>query len=196
YGAATRGARVAFFGFDALARRAALELERTGTQIIAVADRSGGVYDAAGLNVMSLIKHVECEEVVFGYSEAAGIPVHDLLNESCDALILCGPERLVHSTSARVVFEAGGEFKGQLPARTPLIPSLLADFGLSFAAFCEWRKNSSGGFSDLDGLRGLPVHVRNTWREVYEYSQRHELSLRAASLAVALSRVAEAMRMK
>lgn len=188
--------RVAFLGFDPLARRMALELERTGTRIVGIADRSGGVFDASGLHLSTLVQHVEREQVLFGCPEAQPISVEDLLNEPYDVLVLCAPEGLMQSTSARLVFETGGHVHFDLPAKTSVIPPLLADFGLSFASFCEWRKNSSGGFTDVDGLRGLPVHVRNTWREVYEYAQKREMTLRAAALTLAVSRVAEAMRLK
>ena len=196
YGIVATGARVTFLGFDALARRMALELERTGTRIVAVADRSGGVCDRSGLNVTPLIQHVEREQVLFGYPEAKSISTDELLSESCDALVLSTPDGLMQSAAARVIFEAGGQLQSNLPIKTPVVPALLADFGLSFGAFCEWRKNSSAGFTDVDGLRGLPVHVRNTWREVHDYAQKHELTLRAAALNLAVSRVAEAMRLK
>ena len=196
YGLPGKGARVALLGFDQTARRLALELERSGTRIVAVADQSGGVHDPAGLNVGLLIGHSEKEQVVFGYPEAQPITIDDMLRLSCDALILCGPDGLRQHPVARVIFEAGGEVQCTLPAKTSVIPPLLADFGLNFAAFCEWRKNSCGGFAEVDGLRGLPVHVRNIWREVWDYAQRHELTLRSAALTLAVSRVAEAMRMK
>lgn len=196
FGVAAKGATVAIVGFDQHVQRVALELERTGTRVIAIADRTGGVHERRGINTSLVIQHVEREHVLLGYNEAEPISVNDLLKLSCDALILCGPEPVAQSTAARVVFEAGGERKCAVPSKAVVIPSLLADFGLSFASFCEWRKNSCGGFAEGDGLRGLPVHVRNTWREVWDYAQRHELTLSSAACALAVSRVAEAMRMK
>ncbi len=196
YGTALKGGNVDLLGFDPLARRIASELERSGSRIVAVADRSGCVYDAAGLNIASLTQYVEHESVVFGYPQADSIPLADLLNHSCDALILCASEGLTDLPAARMVFEAGGELHCDVPHSTPVIPALLADFGLSFASFCEWRKNSCGGFAEVDGIRGLPVHVRNIWRQVHEYGEKHELSLRRAATTLAISRVAEAMRLK
>lgn len=196
YGIAARGARVTMLGFDNLARRMALELERSGARITAIADRSGAVYEDAGLNIASLVQHVEQEQVLFGYREATPIPADDLLNQTCDALILCSSEGLMQPTKANVVFEAGGEVQPGFPTNTPVVPALLADFGLHFAAFCEWRKNSSGGFAEVDGLRGLPAYVRKIWHEVHDYAQKYDLTLRSAASVIAVSRVAEAMRMK
>ena len=196
YGLHANGAAVVIMGFDSLARHIAMELERTGTRIIAIADRSGAVYDGNGLNIASLSAHVEREAMVYGYPDAKAISADELLHENCEALILAGPEPLLQHTAARLVFEAGGYVKCTMPARTTVVPSLVSDFGLSFAAFCEWRKNSCGGFSEVDGLRGLPVHVRNTWRDVHDYAQKHGLDLDHAATALAVSRVADAMRMK
>jgi len=196
HGLTAKGARVVVLGFDPTARRMALELERTGTRIVGVADHSGALQDARGVNVALLTEHAEREQVIFGYPEAQPASMDDLLHLPCEALVLCGPQELNTSTSARLIFEAGGQAGEEVPRKTPVIPSALAGFGLSFASFCEWRKNACGGFAEVDGLRGLPVHIRNTWREVWDYSQKHELSLKRAALTLAVSRVAEAMRMK
>lgn len=195
-GTAAKGARVVMIGFDRSARRIALELERTGARVIGIADRTGGVHDDHGLNVGLLVQHSEHERGLFGYPEAEPVSLDDLLKLTSDALILCGPENLTHVAISGVIFEAGGEVHCTVPARTVVVPSILADFGLSFASFCEWRKNSCGGFAEVDGLRGLPVHVRNTWHEVWDYAQRYALTLSRAALALAVSRVAEAMRLK
>ena len=195
YGVPPKGARVAILGFDSLSRRIALELVRAGARIVGVADRSGAISDANGLNIAALVSHVDREAMVYGYPDASATTLDDLLHRECDALIVSGAEPLLQHTSARVVFEAGGEVQCTL-SRSVVVPSLLANFGLNFAAFCEWRKNSCGGFSDVDGLRGLPVHVRNTWREVHDYAQKRTLDLHHAAVALAISRLADAMRMK
>ena len=196
FGSAIQGASVALLGFDGLAQKMALELEGAGARIVAVAARSGGVHDRNGLNIALLLQHLEKERALFGYPDAQPIAVDDLLQLPCAALLLCDQSGLTQDTAARVIFEAGGEVQRSLPSKQQVIPSLLSDFGFSFAAFCEWRKNSCGGFVEVDGLRGLPVHIRDTWRELWNYAQKHELSLQRAALALAVSRVAEAMRMK
>jgi len=195
-GQPAKSARVVILGFDQTAQRLALELERTGSCIVGVADQSGGLHDDAGVNIGNLIQHVAKERVLFGYPESQSKSIDDLLHLPCDALILCGPDPLRQSIAARSIFEAGGEVQCTLPGKTLVVPSLLADFGLNFASFCEWRKNSCGGFAEIDGLRGLLTHVSNTWREVFHYSQKHDLTLQRAALALAVSRVAEAMRLQ
>ncbi|HUN87845.1 MAG TPA: Glu/Leu/Phe/Val dehydrogenase dimerization domain-containing protein [Terriglobales bacterium] len=194
FGLAAKGACIAILGFDETARRIALELERTGTRVVAIADHSGGVCDPAGLNVGLLIQHAEKEQVLFGYPEAKPISMEDLLQLKSDALLLCC-EDLGQPATAGVVFESGAKVNCVLPGKTSVIPSLLADFGLQFASFCEWRKNSWGAFSEMESLRGMPLYVRNVWQEVWDYAQRHELTVKEAALTLAVSRMAEAMRM-
>jgi glutamate dehydrogenase/leucine dehydrogenase len=77
-----------------------------------------------------------------------------------------------------------------------VIPALLADFGSMFASYCEWRKNTRAGFSEHESLRGLSCHIAETWREVYEYADEYETDLRRAAMAIGVSRMAEALRMR
>lgn len=195
-GFSAKGARVAMLGFGHAAQRMALELERCGATIVSIADRSGALHDTAGINVGLVLQHTAKEQVIFGYPDAQPVSLDEMLRLPCDALILGGPENLRQHTPANVIFECGGQVQCTLPRRAAVIPPILADFGPNFASFCEWRRNTCGGFTELDNLRGMPVLVRNVCSEVWEYAQKHELTLRRAALTLAVLRVAEALRMK
>jgi glutamate dehydrogenase/leucine dehydrogenase len=98
--------------------------------------------------------------------------------------------------AAKIIVEAGGSTAPELGCEAAVIPSMLADFGLSFADFLEWRKAKYGFCSDREIMRGMQGQIRRTWQEVSTYAHKHNLSLRKAAHIMALSKVAEVMRMK
>jgi glutamate dehydrogenase (NAD(P)+) len=190
------GSRIGVLGFDQQSHRTASELQRAGAIVVAVADHSGAIHDSSGLNIPLLIEHMEREKMIFGYPEAAAISYDEMLDFACDVLILSGPPELLRPATARFIFEAGARMCALPGSRTQVVPSLLADFGLTFASFCEWRKNTSATLAEAETLRALPAQVRNVWREVHDFSQRHALDLRRSALAIAVSRMAEALRVR
>jgi glutamate dehydrogenase (NAD(P)+) len=193
-GFAVRGTRVAILGFGPNSFHIARTLENAGGRVIAVSDRSGTACDNSGLDVSSLIDHVSREHMVFGFPEAEPASLRDICGMPCEVMLLCGPESLDIQPAARFVFEAGGSMP-EPPKEGTLIPTLLASFGLPFANYCEWRKNTSGAITDREVTRNLAVYIRTVWREVSGYARKYNLELRRAAEAVALSRMAEALRL-
>jgi glutamate dehydrogenase/leucine dehydrogenase len=190
------GVQVAMSGFDSIAQRTALELELAGARVVAVSDCSGAVCRRSGLNVELLREHVTREDVVFGFSEAQLISFSEMLNFECDVLILGDVHELPVRPAAKLMIEAGGTVARELGCEESVIPSTLSDFGLSFADFLEWRKAECGFCSEREVMRGMQGQVRRTWQEVSDHAREHNLSLRKATHVLALSRVAEAMRVK
>lgn len=191
-----RGKQIALVGFDASAQCAAVELEQAGARVIAVSDSSGAVYHRTNLNVGLLRQHVQCEGVVFGYPEAQSIGFDEMLQIPCDVLVLSDAQELHIKPVAGVVIEAGGTVTPELTNEATVVPAILGNFGLPFADFLESRKVKRDIVSEVELTRGMQTHIAQTWSEVTEYAQHHELSVAKATIAVALSRVAEAMRMK
>ncbi len=191
-----RGARVIVAGFDAVARTIAVELQKAGAKVIGVSDQSGAVFQRNGLSVASLSSFVEREKVVFGYPEADGMSFDDLLQQPSDVLVASAGQEVRTRPQATLVLEAGGKVHAELNAGSLLIPAMIGDFGLPMADFLEWRKTECGVYAETDLLRGLQAHVRKTWKEISAYADAHEMDLQGAAMALALSRVATAMRMR
>jgi glutamate dehydrogenase (NAD(P)+) len=190
------GVQVALAGFDSIAQRTAVELELAGARIVAVADCSGAVYQRAGLNLELLREHVAREDVVFGFAEAQSMSLEDMMRTECDVLALSDGHEMKAKPAAKMIVEAGGKIAPELGCDDSVIPSLLGDFGASFADFLEWRKAECGFCSDREVMRGMQGQIRRTWQEVFGYARRHNLSLRRAAQVLALAKVAEAMRVK
>ncbi|HET9697413.1 MAG TPA: Glu/Leu/Phe/Val dehydrogenase dimerization domain-containing protein [Terriglobales bacterium] len=190
------GLQIAMLGFDSLAQRTAAEFEAAGAKVIAICDCSGAVYHESGLNIETLRQHVAREDVVFGFPEAESQTLEKMIRTPCDVLILADSHDLQIRPAAKIIVEAGGSTAPELGCEAAVIPSMLADFGLSFADFLEWRKAKYGFCSDREIMRGMQGQIRRTWQEVSDYAHKHNLSLRKAAQVMALSKVAEAMRMK
>src|SRR5690349_19379072 len=80
-------ATAAVQGFGNVGSIASLSLARYGVKILAVTDAFGGAYNANGLNLWELEKHVASNKTVAGFSEAEPITNEQLLGLPCDILV-------------------------------------------------------------------------------------------------------------
>src|SRR5205085_2760027 len=80
-------------GYGNVGSVAALSLARYGVKVIAVSDVSGGVYNANGLNLWALEKHLAVNKTVAGFPEAEPISNQALLLLPCDILVPAALER-------------------------------------------------------------------------------------------------------
>lgn len=189
------GVAVAMLGFDSLAQRTAVELESAGARIVAAADCSGAVYRRAGLNIELLREHVTREDAIFGFKEGESLSFDEMLMAECDVLILGEGEAVRRKPAARFILEAGGSAAEVAAGDCTVIPALIADFGLGYADFLEWRKVECGFCSEREIMRGMQGQIHRVWQEVSGYARKHNLSMRRAAQIMALARVAEVMRM-
>ena len=196
YAVAAKGARVAMLGFDQATRRMALELERTGTRIVAVADRSGGVHDPAGLNIQLLIRTPKKNRCSLATLRLSKPP----------STICC------RSPATPWFVRPGGAAPapgGSCDLRSRWGSALYLAHEDSRHSFFARRLRPQLRFVSANGAR-TPVEAspksmasadcRSTFAtpgsEVWNYAQKHGLALPQAALTLAVSRVAEAMRMK
>lgn len=190
------GVRVAISGFDAEARAFASEIESAGTRVIAVSDQSGAIFHPTGLDVSSVIRYVQKEEVVFGYLDGQAMSEEDMLQLPADVLVLSAGHTPSLPKQARIIVEAGGRAGSAVPDDRMVVPGVVADCGSRVADCVEWRKNACGVQSERELLRGLQGLVRTTWAEVWSFAQQYELTLQQAAMVLAVSRVAETLRMR
>jgi len=189
------GAQIAMAGFGRESRLAASALDAAGGRIVAVCDRSGAVFHRSRVDLRPLLEYVDKEDVVFGYPDAQPMSAEEMMQLPCDVLLLGPGYDLVTPTKARMVVECGGIVNCSWSSKVVVVPSLLGDAGLRLADFLEWRKCTCGIVSDRELLRGMQALVRKTWSDVWEHAQKYEIRLDQSAMAVAVGRVAQAMRM-
>jgi glutamate dehydrogenase (NAD(P)+) len=199
-------ATVAIQGFGKVGRRAALELERAGARVIAVSDVRGAVRAPDGLDVFELAAYAERTGSVLGFPGGDAIANAAVLLEDVDVVIPAATEGVItHDNAdlvkARIVVEgANGPVTSvaeeALRHRGVLIvPDILANGGGVVTSYFEWVQGRQGWWWDESVVsHRLFDRMRATWALVVDRADADGIDLRIAATAVAVERVALAMR--
>src|SRR6266540_3430031 len=87
-------------GYGNVGSVAAFSLAKYGVKIIAVSDAFGGIYNAKGLDLWELEKHVEKTRGLAGFPGADPITNEQLLLTPCDILVPAALERQITEVNA------------------------------------------------------------------------------------------------
>jgi glutamate dehydrogenase (NAD(P)+) len=202
------GTRVAVQGFGNVGSVAADMMERQGMKIIAVSDKSGGVFNPQGLKVRDLLEHVRRQRFLSDYKDADHLSNEDLLALDCDVLVPAALENVINSHNAgaikaRIICEGANgptsagadrilDEKGVF-----VIPDILANAGGVTVSYFEWVQDRGGYFWDEETvnqrLERIMVH---SFEDVTTMAERHGVNLRIAAYMVAIERVAAVHRLR
>jgi glutamate dehydrogenase (NAD(P)+) len=207
-GMAVRGTTVAVQGFGNVGSVTAHLLAREGCKIVAVSDRTGGIYNAAGLDVDDLINWVKHHKTLEGYAKGESITNEELLLLDVDVLVPAALENVITTKNAakvraKIICEgANGPTSAGADAILDekgvfVIPDILANAGGVTVSYFEWVQDRGGYFwsedTVNDRLRDIMVHG---FRDVLELSKQHKVNMRTASYMVSISRVATVHRLR
>jgi glutamate dehydrogenase (NAD(P)+) len=200
------GARVAVQGYGNVGSAAARLLAGQGCRIIAVSDVRGGAYDPNGLDLAELDEYVRANGTVFGF--ATPITNADLLELDCDVLIPAAVENQItaanaHRVKAKVVAEGANgpttpEADRILNERGIfVIPDILANAGGVTVSYFEWVQDLQSFFWDEEDINAkLEKVMVRAFREVVNLARSERVDLRLAAHILAVSRVAQAIRLR
>ncbi|HSD61151.1 MAG TPA: Glu/Leu/Phe/Val dehydrogenase [Burkholderiales bacterium] len=203
-----KGARVAVQGFGNVGSISAMLMEQQGMKIIAVSDQTAAVYDAKGLDVKDMMAWTAKHRQLEGYPRGERITNADLLASDCDVLVPAALENQITADNAaqvkaRVICEGANgptaaaaddilESKGIF-----VIPDILANAGGVTVSYFEWVQDRGGYFWDEDTVnQRLERIMEQSFEQVASMSDRHQVSMRAASYMLAIERVAEVHRLR
>ena len=104
-------ARVVVHGFGSLGQAVCRRLSQEGMTLAGVSDHSGALYRADGLIVSDIAAHYRREPMLFGYSEADHVSRSELLQSTCDVLVITDgtneiQQRTCGTITANLVLEA------------------------------------------------------------------------------------------
>ena len=202
------GARVAVQGFGNVGSIAAELMEAQGMKVVAVSDKSGGVYNEKGLNVQDVIGHVRHRKFLAEYSEAQPVTNEELLTLDCDVLVPAAMENVITSQNAgkikaRIICEGAN---GPTTAGADrileengvfVIPDILANAGGVTVSYFEWVQDRGGYFWDEDTVnQRLERIMVQSFDEVAGMAARHGINLRIGAYMLAIERVAAVHRMR
>ena len=199
------GTHVAIQGFGRRARNLAEILDENGALVTAIADRSGAIMAESGIEIDALIPHVDENGVVFGFAGADAAANADVLESTCDVLILAAAERQVGQHNARrirarVILEltqnaVTPDGEEALPNQCLLVPYFIAGEPQLAVWSHEWHRGLS--YSEPDTQRAasdaiaMTLHALDRAREL-AHTQR--ISLRQAGMMLAVERLATSLR--
>ncbi len=187
---------------------AARFLHEAGVRIVALCDSKGGVRNADGLDPEAVLAHKKSTGSVKGFPEGEPATCEDVLTAECDILVPAALENEVNSSiakriGARIVAEAANgpttpEADAILEAKgTMVIPDILCNAGGVTVSYFEWVQNLQSFFWTEDDVnRKLAEVMARAFRAVHEMSVWEKCSMRTAAYMRAVTRVAEAMRLR
>ena len=202
------GARVAVQGFGNVGRATARLIQRAGAKVIAVSDEWGGVYQPQGLEMDALIRHDQEACRVGGLAGAEPITNAELLELDCEVLIPAAlGNQLTHANAGRVRARLVAE--GANGPTTPaadrilaergilLLPDILANAGGVTVSYFEWVQGLMEYFwTEEEVNERLEKLMRQAFADVLRTALAEKVSMRLAAYMLAVSRVAEATRIR
>jgi glutamate dehydrogenase (NAD(P)+) len=192
-------------GFGNVGGIAAHELAARGATVLAVSDVSGGIYDEAGLDLGDVATWVGTHGSLDGYPDARHVSNAELLELPCDILVLAAREDQVTEENAgrihaRLVAEGANgpttvDADAILAERGILVlPDILTNAGGVTVSYFEWVQDLGRLFWGRDEIRAkLAEKLADAFDRVWELSRQQDISLRGASLVVAIREVAAAL---
>jgi glutamate dehydrogenase (NAD(P)+) len=202
------GATAAVQGFGNVGAVTAKELADVGVKIVAISDKSGGIYDPKGLPIQSVIEHVTKKSKNFtleGCPHGERISNAELLELKCDILAPAALGMQITAQNAprlkcRLLAE-GANGPTTLDADRILqekgifvIPDILANAGGVTVSYFEWVQDLQNFFWTEDEINTkLRAILTRSFYEVLDMSRREKVDMRLAALMIGIERVARAM---
>jgi len=195
-------------GFGKVGSHAARFLHEAGTRVVAVSDEHGGVRASDGLDVPSLLRHVQQTGTVTGYPGGEPITNAELLALDVDVLIPAAVEGVLdEETAARVkarwVVEAANgptttEGDRVLADRgVVVVPDILANAGGVVVSYFEWvQANQAYWWTEHEIAERLEQRMLASYRAVASLAHAESLSMRDAALVIGVRRVADAHQIR
>ena len=205
-----KDATVVVQGFGKVGAIAARLLQQEdGCRVLAVSDSSGAIHNSRGFDIKALEEHKSCSGSVQEFPGARSITSEELLALSCDILVPAALENQITAENAgrikaKIVAEgANGPTTpeaGRILAdrKVLVLPDVLANAGGVTVSYFEWVQNNSGYYWCEDEVnQRLERKMVEAFNEVYcLYQKRKDVDMRGAAYMVAISHLAEAMRVR
>jgi glutamate dehydrogenase (NAD(P)+) len=201
-------ARVAIQGFGKVGGVCAELLSAEGMTVVAVSDSTCGLYRAEGLDLMAL-RHLKEEGGRFtDYRGAEQIDREELLILDVDVLVPAAleaqiTERNAERVRAKVIAEGANAplttgADSLLSARGVLIlPDILANAGGVVVSYFEWVQDNQAYFWGSGDVNSrLREVMTRSYQQVRAESQAQGITLRDAAFRIAVTKVAEATRVR
>ncbi|MFN8645995.1 MAG: Glu/Leu/Phe/Val dehydrogenase [Gemmatimonadales bacterium] len=203
-----KGTRVAVQGFGNVGSVAADLMAKEGMTVVAVSDKSGGIYNPKGLDLPDVFKHVQGRKLLNTYTKAQQITNEELLTLDCDVLVPAALENVITDENAgqikaRIICEGAN---GPTTAEADkilnqkgifVIPDILANAGGVTVSYFEWVQDRGGYFWDEETVNNrLEKIMVHSFEEVTSMAERHGVDNRIGAYMLSIDRVAAVHRLR
>ena len=202
------GTRVAVQGFGNVGSVAARLLEKEGLTVVAISDKTGGVYNPNGIFIDDALEYVKNNRFLEGYPGGDHITNEELLELEVDVLVPAALENVITRRNApriraRIIAE-GANGPTTAPADAILedngvfvVPDILANAGGVTVSYFEWVQNREGYYwtEDTVNERLRDIMIR-AFDDVYRYSEQHGVNMRTAAYMLSIDRVAAVHKLR
>jgi glutamate dehydrogenase (NAD(P)+) len=195
------GAKVVVQGFGNVGASAAELFGQAGAKIVAVQDHSGTILNTNGLDLATLIPHAQKTGGVAGFKEAESIGSEAFWDVACDIMIPAALEGQITAAranrlKAKLVLE--GANGPTLPSADDIlsergvlvVPDVICNAGGVTVSYFEWVQDFSSFFWNEDEINvRLDKIMVGALRNIWDTADRHKITLRTATFAVACERI-------
>ncbi|MFY7856498.1 MAG: Glu/Leu/Phe/Val family dehydrogenase [Rubrivivax sp.] len=195
------GARVAVQGFGNVGSAAAELFAQAGSKIVAAQDHTGTIYNESGFDIADLTAHVKAKGGVGGFAGGDTIASEDFWDVRCDIMIPAALEGQITAERARRL-TAKLVLEGANGPTVPSADDLLADRGVLVVpdvicnaggvtvSYFEWVQDFSSFFWTEDEINvRLDKIMIGALKKIWDTADRHQITLRTATFAVACERI-------
>ena len=198
-------------GFGKVGSVISKKLFEKGCKILAIGEFEGGIYSKDGLDVNELIEWKRKGNLLKEFKDAGTIPLSDnneLFKIKCDLLVPAATENQISKANVDII-DCKFILEGANGPTTPeaddilskrgitIIPDILANSGGVLVSYFEYIQDIHAYFWDLERInQELKRVLLNAFEDVYQLSRERKISLRMAAYIFAVTRVAEAIRLR
>jgi len=185
-----------------------LAAELLGMKVVAVSDSKGGIHSAQGLDWSTVVEHKRRTGSVVGFPGAESLSNEELLELDVTVLIPAALENQITEENAdrikaKIVAElANGPTTPEADVilherGVYVIPDFLCNAGGVTVSYFEQVQNAYNYYWDEETVHErLDRKMTTAFHAVHEAAQKHGVHNRLGAYLVAVSRVAEAMRLR
>ena len=200
--------RVAIQGFGNAGSIAATLISAEGSTVVAVSDSTGGIHNAAGLDIGRVLAWKKEHGTVQGFPGAVDVSSSDVLTVDCDILIPAALENQITADNAddikaRLIAEAANgpttpEADRILWKKSKfMIPDILCNAGGVTVSYFEWVQDlNRDHWSEQVVNEKLKEIMVKAFTSVLAIARREQCDMRTAAYLLAVERVADAMQMR
>jgi glutamate dehydrogenase (NAD(P)+) len=195
------GARVAVQGFGNVGSSAAELFAQAGSKIVAIQDHTGAIVNPRGIDMAELMPFLKNGGTVHEFRGAERMDNEAFWDVDCEILIPAALEGQITAERANRV-KAKLVLEGANGPTVPTADDVLADRGVLVVpdvicnaggvtvSYFEWVQDFSSFFWSEDEINlRLDKIMVDALRKIWDTADRHKISLRTATFAVACERI-------